>query len=227
MNLENVGKFIKYLRVKRGLTQEELANKINVTNKAISRWECGNGLPDTSLLEPLSKELNITISELLNGEYINNKDLLKNNTKSNVFFKHLSIKKFNYKNFSLILLTAVILGIIYYFNYNFYGFDNSYFIKLKNNFSCLPFSNILALTITKNYILFFNNILINCVIGVFISLFLIIFNVYKINWLIISNFLFELIKWIFFLAIFDIDDIFIRIIVGFLISRVYLLIERR
>lgn len=227
MNLENVGKFIKYLRVKRGLTQEELANKINVTNKAISRWECGNGLPDTSLLEPLSKELNITISELLNGEYINNKDLLKNNTKSNVFFKHLSIKKFNYKNFSLILLTAVILGIIYYFNYNFYGFDNSYFIKLKNNFSCLPFSNILALTITKNYILFFNNILINCVIGVFISLFLIIFSVYKINWLIISNFLFELIKWIFFLAIFDIDDIFIRIIVGFLISRVYLLIERR
>ena len=218
MNLENVGKFIKYLRVERGLTQEELANKINVTNKAISRWECGNGLPDTSLLEPLSKELNITISELLNGEYINNKDLLKNNTKSNVFFKHLSIKKFNYKNFSLILLTAVILGIIYYFNY---------FIKLKNNFSCLPFSNILALTITKNYILFFNNILINCVIGVFISLFLIIFNVYKINWLIISNFLVELIKLIFFLAIFDIDDIFIRIIVGFLISRVYLLIERR
>lgn len=227
MNLENVGKFIKYLRVKKGLTQEELANKINVTNKAISRWECGNGLPDTSLLEPLSKELNITISELLNGEYINNKDLLKNNTKSNVFFKHLSIKKFNYKNFSLILLTAVILGIIYYFNYNFYGFDNSYFIKLKNNFSCLPFSNILALIITKNYILFFNNILINCVIAVFISLFLIIFNVYKINWLINSNFLFELIKWIFFLAIFDIDDIFIRIIFGFLISRVYVLIEKR
>lgn len=154
MNLENVGKFIKYLRVKKGLTQEELANKINVTNKAISRWECGNGLPDTSLLEPLSKELNITISELLNGEYINNKDLLKNNTKSNVFFKHLSIKKFNYKNFSLILLTAVILGIIYYFNYNFYGFDNSYFIKLKNNFSCLPFSNILALIITKTIFYF-------------------------------------------------------------------------
>ena len=55
MDLDKIGKFIKYLRVKKGLSQEELASKINVTNKAISRWECGNGLPGTSLLEPLSK----------------------------------------------------------------------------------------------------------------------------------------------------------------------------
>ena len=59
MDLDKIGKFIKYLRVKKGLSQEELASKINVTNKAISRWECGNGLPGTSLLEPLSKELDI------------------------------------------------------------------------------------------------------------------------------------------------------------------------
>lgn len=72
MDLDNVGKLIKDLRIKKGLTQEELASKINVTNKAISRWECGNGLPDTSLLEPLSKELNISISELLNGQCTNN-----------------------------------------------------------------------------------------------------------------------------------------------------------
>lgn len=72
MDLDNVGKLIKYLRVKKGLTQEELASKINVKNKAISRWERGNGLPDTSLLEPLSKELNISISELLNGQCTNN-----------------------------------------------------------------------------------------------------------------------------------------------------------
>ena len=50
------------------MTQTELANKLFVTEKAVSRWETGRGTPDISLLIPLSKELNIDVSELLNGE---------------------------------------------------------------------------------------------------------------------------------------------------------------
>ena len=70
MDPEKVGKFIYTLRIKNNMTQNELANKINVTNKAVSRWERGQGLPDISLLEPLSKNLNVSILELLNGQYI-------------------------------------------------------------------------------------------------------------------------------------------------------------
>ncbi|MDD6402963.1 MAG: helix-turn-helix transcriptional regulator [Mollicutes bacterium] len=211
MDLDKIGKFIKYLRAKKGLSQEELASKINVTNKAISRWECGNGLPGTSLLEPLSKELDISISALLDGQCTNNvveKSIIK--SKKHLIFLII-----------LIILILILMMTIYYCYNNFYGFDNSYFIILKNNFSYLPFSNILSLFITKNYLIFIKNIFINCVIGTFISAILIILGFNKNYYLIVSNFLFELIKWFFFLAIFDIDDIFIRVITGFLILYIY------
>lgn len=211
MDLDKIGKFIKYLRAKKGLSQEELASKINVTNKAISRWECGNGLPGTSLLEPLSKELDISISALLDGQCTNNV-VEKSIIKSKKYLIFLII---------LIILILILMMTIYYCYNNFYGFDNSYFIILKNNFSYLPFSNILSLFITKNYLIFIKNIFINCVIGTFISAILIMLGFNKNYYLIVSNFLFELIKWFFFLAIFDIDDIFIRVITGFLILYIY------
>lgn len=211
MDLDKIGKFIKYLRVKKGLSQEELASKINVTNKAISRWECGNGLPGTSLLEPLSKELDISISALLDGQCTNNV-VEKSIIKSKKYLIFLII---------LIILILILMMTIYYCYNNFFGFDNGYFIILKNNFSYLPFSNILSLFITKNYLIFIKNIFINCVIGTFISAILIMLGFNKNYYLIVSNFLFELIKCFFFLAIFDIDDIFIRVITGFLILYIY------
>lgn len=54
----------------KGYTQEQLAEKLGVTNKTISRWENRHYMPDLSLLEPLSKELDITLNELLAGEEI-------------------------------------------------------------------------------------------------------------------------------------------------------------
>ena len=57
MNNYITGKIIKELREKEHLTQIELANIINVSDKAISKWETGKGLPDISLIEPLSKAL--------------------------------------------------------------------------------------------------------------------------------------------------------------------------
>ena len=68
MNIDKISKLIKSKRKEKGLTQEELAIKLNVTEKAISRWETGRGTPDISLLIPLSKELNVSVSELLNGK---------------------------------------------------------------------------------------------------------------------------------------------------------------
>ena len=70
MDLLVVGKFIKEQRKAKGLTQIELALKLNVSEKTVSKWECGNGFPDTSLILPLCKELGITANELLSGKLL-------------------------------------------------------------------------------------------------------------------------------------------------------------
>ena len=74
MSQENTGRFIKELRTAKKLTQLELAEKIGVTDRAISKWENGRGLPDISLLVPLAKELNVSVLELLNGKRISDND---------------------------------------------------------------------------------------------------------------------------------------------------------
>ena len=68
MNQNNIGKFISVKRREKNLTQEQLAEKIGVTNKAISKWENGKCMPDYSVIELLCKELDITLAELLDGE---------------------------------------------------------------------------------------------------------------------------------------------------------------
>ncbi len=68
MEKDKIGTFIAQLRQQKGLTQCELAEKLCVSDKAISRWETGNGLPDTSLLKPLSTELGVSVGELLSGQ---------------------------------------------------------------------------------------------------------------------------------------------------------------
>ncbi|MCM1165210.1 MAG: helix-turn-helix domain-containing protein [Lachnospiraceae bacterium] len=65
---KKTGAFIARLRRERGLTQKELADKIGVTDKAVSKWERGRGFPDVSLLESLSEELGVSAAELINGE---------------------------------------------------------------------------------------------------------------------------------------------------------------
>ena len=66
------GNTIKELREKKGFTQKQLAELINVSDKAVSKWETGKGLPDISLIEPLARNLGVSVAELLSGEYITN-----------------------------------------------------------------------------------------------------------------------------------------------------------
>ena len=70
MNQEKIGKFIAEQRKKHNLTQSELAEKLNITDRAVSKWERGLNLPDASLMVELCKILNITVNELLSGEII-------------------------------------------------------------------------------------------------------------------------------------------------------------
>ena len=82
MNNYITGKIIKELREKQKLTQIELANMIGVSDKAVSKWETGKGLPDITLIEPLSKALKVSIIELMHGEYIINQNKSGNLLKS-------------------------------------------------------------------------------------------------------------------------------------------------
>lgn len=68
MDQAKVGKFIAQLRKERGLTQEELGQRVGVTNKTVSRWENGNYMPDIELLVPLGEILGVSVNELLAGE---------------------------------------------------------------------------------------------------------------------------------------------------------------
>ena len=74
MNQEKIGKFIANLRKEKNMTQQELAKKIGVTDRAISKWENGRGLPDYSLLQDLCDTLSISINELFSGEKISKED---------------------------------------------------------------------------------------------------------------------------------------------------------
>ena len=74
MNLYTIGNYIQLKRKEKNLTQEQLAEILGVSNKTISKWECGKSLPDFSLVELLCKTLEITSSELFTGEDNNNLD---------------------------------------------------------------------------------------------------------------------------------------------------------
>ena len=79
------GAVIRALREGKGLTQEALAEKIHVSGKAVSKWETGKGFPDISLLEPLSEALGISVTELLSGESIRNRNRSSNMAKSRFY----------------------------------------------------------------------------------------------------------------------------------------------
>ena len=74
MNQEKIGKFISTLRKEKKITQKQLAEKLGITDRAVSKWENGKSMPDLALLKPLCNILNISINELLCGEYVNKKD---------------------------------------------------------------------------------------------------------------------------------------------------------
>ena len=116
---KKISKFISTARTKIGLTQKELADKIGVSDKTISKWETGKSLPDISYYEPLCDALNIKVNELLSGEYLNNDIYLEkaeNNfveiIRENNFSKISDIT--NLSAYLVVSLLATLYGIIEY-----------------------------------------------------------------------------------------------------------------
>ena len=129
MNAKKVGSFIKEQRQELGLSQKELAEKLYITDKAVSKWETGRGLPDISSLEPLSNALNVSVSEILNGEKSQNNESEIDNAK---LLKKLKIKKY-IRLAAEIVITIVYAYWLYIFKDTFKGFQNVLDLALHKN----------------------------------------------------------------------------------------------
>ncbi|MGN0522578.1 MAG: helix-turn-helix domain-containing protein [Eubacterium sp.] len=77
MDQIKIGKFIATVRKEHSLTQRRLADLLNISDKTISKWETGNGLPEVSLMMPLCEALGITVNELLSGERLSDSEYKK------------------------------------------------------------------------------------------------------------------------------------------------------
>ncbi len=135
MNQEKIGKFIAECRKNKKLTQAELAEKLGVTDRSISKWENGRGMPELSLFKPLCDELDITINELMSGEKLNkgnyqqkleeniidiNKEVIRINRLA--FKKALFILAIFFVGVALFIIGAIIFQILYteYWDKKFY-----------------------------------------------------------------------------------------------------------
>lgn len=87
MDLLKTGKFIADRRKQKKLTQVELANIIGISEKTVSKWECGNGFPDTSLMLPLCEALDISANELLSGKELSDEEYKTNAEKNLILLK--------------------------------------------------------------------------------------------------------------------------------------------
>lgn len=77
MEQRKIGKFIAESRKAQGLTQRQLADRLSISDKTVSKWECGKGLPEVSMMMPLCEILNMTVNDLLSGEKVSDADYRK------------------------------------------------------------------------------------------------------------------------------------------------------
>lgn len=121
MDQIKIGKFIAELRKEQNITQLTLANKLGITDRAVSKWENGRGLPDLSLITPLCEALNISVNELLSGERIQ-KENIEEKSEENIInaleYSDKSIKKTKRVFFCILtviitvcVMTAIAFGI--------------------------------------------------------------------------------------------------------------------
>ena len=77
MDQIKIGRFITAMRKEKGLTQRQLADALSISDKTVSKWECGKGLPEIALMMPLCQMLHITVNDLLTGEKVSETDYQK------------------------------------------------------------------------------------------------------------------------------------------------------
>lgn len=159
MNQEKIGNFIVKLRKEKNMTQKELANKLNVTDRAIGNWENGRRLPDYTIIKDLCDTLGITINELLCGEKIKQDKYFENAEKNFILLKQkgeIIEKKLKTTQtiltvISITLLVIVFLIFIVHLLLNYLSVEN-YHGELFN----LTFPIFIFLSLLFSFISFFS-----------------------------------------------------------------------
>lgn len=111
MNQEKIGKFIASIRKEKNITQNELAEKLGVSDRTIGNWENGRNMPDVSLFKPLCEELGVTLNDLLSGEKVSKncyQERLEENIISAIDYSNKKIEKNN----NIIALAFIILCVL-------------------------------------------------------------------------------------------------------------------
>ena len=131
MDLIKIGSFIKSCRKNKSLTQEDLAEKLNISFKTVSKWECGKGLPDVSIMLELCNLLEISVNELLNGEHIDSKNYMEKADKKLLEIQEEKVRSdkrlLNAEIYVITLSTLIFLVCTYFFvvllekGFNLYG----------------------------------------------------------------------------------------------------------
>lgn len=145
---EKVGKFIENLRKEKGLTQQELAEKLSVTNQAVSKWESGKNLPDIAIQRRICDACNITMEELhAGGRDVDKREKTKQLKKENKVFLII-----------ILFLIPIMTFFIVYFALNFRAlkiyYSNSNITNEENGVR----ANLLILKLPRKLIIFINNI---------------------------------------------------------------------
>lgn len=109
MDQVKIGRFITEQRKQKNYTQRQLADILEISDKTVSKWECGNGFPEVSLLLPLCKELEISVNELLSGERLSEVDYKQKAEENMVNF--IQEKEANKKRMQLTILIGIIATI--------------------------------------------------------------------------------------------------------------------
>lgn len=107
MEQVKIGKFIAECRKNKNMTQAQLAEKLNITDRAISKWETGKGMPDSSIMLELCDELDITVNELLSGEMISMNEYNKK-AEENL----LELKKIDESKNKMLLQSEIVIGLL-------------------------------------------------------------------------------------------------------------------
>lgn len=119
MNQEMIGKFISSCRKDKGLTQMQLAEKLNITNRAVSKWETGKSVPDASIMLELCEILGISVNELLCGERISMENYPKKADENMLVMKkeNEAINKSARAGFGITVFLLLILNFLNIFEY--------------------------------------------------------------------------------------------------------------
>ena len=110
MEKKTMGSFMAALRKANGLTQQQIADKLNVSNKTISKWECDEGYPEITMLPAIAEIYSVTVDELLRGEKISKEycDESKNDGKAKKLMMHLF--KSSENKYSTLSFISLVLG---------------------------------------------------------------------------------------------------------------------